>query len=314
MFFTQEDYRKIEEYLKQNSKKDTDFKSLDAKDITPEDYLAIVHDLQNRKVNVFDLLSSDITGFFAKERELLNAKIKELEDLIKDFTIEKVGLTNEFGDSQIAAVSQKALTEAFHKVWSTLGEITGEVYEGINMTVTPDYFISEDGTTVHITANTVETNGIFERIQFFVDGEKIYEAENTEYVSFDHHLDNKETYDYVVMCKAKILGIEYTRQQVITRYNEFYIGAGTDYTDIMNAAHAKQLHGRMRNAYDVTFEDDDQLIIVMGASLRERFIRADLNGAEIEMTEETVTIDDKDYVVFTSEPWSAGNYNIDING
>ena len=76
MFFTQEDFRKIEEYLKQNSKKDTDFESLDAKDITPEDSLAIVHNQQNKQVNIFDLLSSDITGFFAEERALLDARLQ----------------------------------------------------------------------------------------------------------------------------------------------------------------------------------------------------------------------------------------------
>jgi hypothetical protein len=70
----------------------------------------------------------------------------------------------------------------------------------------------------------------------------------------------------------------------------------------------------MRHSYNVSFNEGDKLIIVMGASLRYRFIRADLNGAEIALAEETVTIDGKDYVVFTSEAWSEGDYNIDING
>ena len=105
MFFTQEDYRKIEEYLKQNSKKDTDFSCLDVRKITPGDSIAIVHDLQNRQVNIFDLLSSDITGFFAKERWLLDTRIKELENLIKTFTIDKVGLADSFGSSQTATIT-----------------------------------------------------------------------------------------------------------------------------------------------------------------------------------------------------------------
>jgi len=105
MFFTQEDFRKIEEYLKQNSKKDTDFKCLDVTHITPGDSVAIVHNLQNRQVNIYDLLSSDITGFFAKERWLLDTRIKELEGLIKTFTIDKVGVTDSFGTSQTATIS-----------------------------------------------------------------------------------------------------------------------------------------------------------------------------------------------------------------
>ena len=62
------------------------------------------------------------------------------------------------------------------------------------------------------------------------------------------------------------------------------------------------------------FAEGDKLIIVMGASLYDGFIRADLNGAEIQFTEETVLIDGKQYVVLTSDTWSEGDYNIDING
>ena len=57
MFFTQEDYRKIEEYLKLNSKKDTDFEDLAAENITADDYIVIVHNGQNKKVRVLDLLA-----------------------------------------------------------------------------------------------------------------------------------------------------------------------------------------------------------------------------------------------------------------
>lgn len=53
MFFTQEDYRKIEEYLRQNSKKDTDFPT--AKTITDDDYVPIIQDAINKKMSVEDL-------------------------------------------------------------------------------------------------------------------------------------------------------------------------------------------------------------------------------------------------------------------
>ena len=206
------------------------------------------------------------------------------------------------------------MTGAINKLWQKIEDITGEILQGINMVVTPTFFVSEDGCDVHISANTVETNGIFEKIQFFVDGESIYEDTFKEYVSFDHHLDIKNEYDYVIMCKAKIMGVEYTRQQIVTRYNEFYIGAGATYADVMDSAHARQLNGTMRHNYDITFAEGDKLVIVMGATLRPGFIRADLNGAEIELTEETVLIDGKQYVVLTSDTWNEGDYNVDING
>ena len=268
-------------------------KHLDCKSVTP------------------DKLSDDSIAYF---KNAFKKEIDDLQNQIDAYNEHGVFVSNEFGDDPHIGISQKVITQAINKLWQKIEDITGEVIQGINMVVTPTYFISEDGCDIHVSANTAEANGIFEKIQFFIDGEVIYEDTNTEYVSFDHHLDTKDTYEYVVMCKAKILGVEYTRQQIITRYNEFYIGAGSTYTDIMDSAHAKQLNGRMRHNYDVTFEDDDKLIIVMGASLRGGFVRSDLNGMEIQMTEETVTIDDKEYVVLTSEPWNAGDYNIDING
>lgn len=239
---------------------------------------------------------------------------QDLQNQIDALEIAGVAVSNEFGTDPHIAISQITMTNAINKIWQKIEDITGEILQGINMIVTPTFFVSENGCDVHISANTVDTNGIFEKIQFFVDYQLIHEETFAEYVSFDHHLDIKPEYDYVFMCKAKIMGVEYTRQQIITRYNEFYIGAGTTYSDIMDSAHARQLNGTMRHNYDLSFADDDKLIIMMGASLRDGFIRADLNGVEIQLTEETVTIDGKDYVVFSSDSWSAGEYNIDING
>lgn len=246
--------------------------------------------------------------------EVLATLKEDLQNQIDALDEHGVAVSNEFGTDKHIGISQKTLTDAINKIWQKIEDMTGEILQGINMVVTPTFFVSEDGCNVHISANTVETNGIFEKIQFFVDGESIYEDTFKEYVSFDHHLDIKNEYDYVIMCKAKIMGIEYTRPQIVTRYNEFYIGAGSTYADVMDSAHARQLNGTMRHNYDVTFDEGDKLIIVMGASLRPGFIRADLNGVEIALAEETVTIDGKDYVVFTSEAWSEGEYNIDING
>jgi hypothetical protein len=246
--------------------------------------------------------------------EVVTKLTEDLQNQIDAYNEHGIMVSNQFGTDTHISVSQKTITEAINRIWQKIEDMTGEVLQGVNMVVTPTYFISEDGCDIHISANTVETNGIFEMIQFFVDNVLIFEDTFTEYVSFDHHLDIKPTYTYVIMCKAKIMGVEYTRQQVITRYNEFFIGAGNTYTDILDSAHSRQLNGTMRHNYDVTFGEGDKLIIVMGATLRDGFIRADLNGVEIELTEQSITIDDKQYVVLTSEPWSEGDYNIDING
>jgi predicted ATPase len=56
------------------------------------------------------------------------------------------------------------------------------------------------------------------------------------------------------------------------------------------------------------------LVIVIEDILRDRFVRADMNGVEIQFTETTQTISGKTYKVLTSEnTYQAGTYNIDIN-
>lgn len=293
-------------------------------ELTGTELMPIVQNGENKNVQSSNLVTlPQLVAKFTEYSEGITAlnlkldkKIAETIKLIENLEVTGMIVMQEFGDSESFGISQKKITAAINQLWEKIEDMTGEIIRGINMVVTPTFFVSEDGCDIHISANTVETNGIFEKIQFFVDNKLIHQETNTEYVSFDHHIDVKPApdYTYVIMCKAKIMGVEYTRQQVITRYNEFFIGAGNTYTDILDSAHSRQLNGTMRHNYDVTFGEGNKLIIVMGATLRDGFIRADLNGVEIELTEQTVTIDDKQYVVLTSEPWSAGTYNIDING
>lgn len=55
MYFTQEDFKKIEEYFKQKAYKDTDFSVLPVRLIKDDDIVAIVHDGTNRKITFLSL-------------------------------------------------------------------------------------------------------------------------------------------------------------------------------------------------------------------------------------------------------------------
>ena len=244
----------------------------------------------------------------------VESRLKTMDLEIESFIHSAAGgtvITDQFGDSELVAVNQKVHTAAINKIYEILEDITGNIYHGINMVVTPEYFISEDGTDVHITANTVNTTGIFEHIAFYGNGALIAEASNIDYFEHDLHIDETT----VIMCKAKILGVEYTRQSIITHYNSFWLGAGSTYSDIMDVEHVIPITNGMRGAYNVNVAQGQHIIIVVGESLAGGFLRADLNSVEINFTESTVTVDGKNYKVFTSEEaYSAGTYNIDING
>jgi hypothetical protein len=241
----------------------------------------------------------------------INKALVELRQLIGSYNKHGMAVSNEFGTAEDIGISQKALTDAINKVWTKLEDITGEPYTGINMTISPKYFISEDGASVHIQARTAEANGVFEKISFYVNGSLVIEEENTDYYEGDIEL----TETSVIKCVAKIMGIEYKREDIVTHYNSFWIGAGASYADIMDVEHVIPITEGMRGSYDVTCADSDHIIIVMAESMRPEFIRADMNSFEIPFEETTVTIDNKNYSVFTSRnTYEAGTYNIDING
>lgn len=110
------------------------------------------------------------------------------------------------------------------------------------------------------------------------------------------------------------MGIEYTKQTAVTHYNSFWMGAGTDFHTIMDESHVIPIDNGMKGNYGITFNQGDNLFIIVGESLRGQFERADMNGFEIPFEESTATIDGTTYKVFTSSnKYAAGTYNIDIN-
>ena len=250
--------------------------------------------------------------------DLLLGSADDLQNQIDSIVIGGHAMSNRFGDDPNIGISQKALTDAFNKIWQVLENITGENMLGISMTVTPSYFIGEEGCDVHVTATTVETNGIFEDIKFFKNGIQIWpesghedDGKNVDHVEFDTEISDTS----VVKCVAKILGVEYTVQKAITHYNSFWLGAGATYDDVMVNANLIPITNGMRGAYDRSVSNGQYLFVIVGDSLAEGFIRADINGFEIPFTETTETVDGDAYRVFKSvNTYQTGTYNIDING
>lgn len=259
-------------------------------------------------------LQSELAFNYETFKAYVESRLKTMDLEIESFLQSVAGgsaITDQFGDSELVAVNQKVHTAAINKIYEILENITGNIYHGINMVVTPEYFIGEDGATVSITANTTETNGIFEFIEFYINGSLIARGENVYYFTYNTTINETS----VVKCVAKILGVEYTREKLITHYNSFWLGAGAAYSDIMDVEHVIPITNGMRGAYNVDVAQGQHIIIIVGESLAGGFLRADLNSVEINFTESTVTVDGKNYKVFTSEEvYSAGIYNIDING
>lgn len=238
--------------------------------------------------------------------EPLKDKDKDLQNQIDSLQISGLALSNKFGDDPHIGISQKTLTAAINDIWYKLEEITGETLVGINLTVTPEYYIGEEGCDVNIAAETVTENGIIEYIKVFVNDELVAEGEDEHEFEFDVHISDTSE----IKCLAQVLGVVYERKVTITHYTPFWVGAGSTYSSVMTMANIRNIGGN----YNITFTAGQNLIIVIENIIRDRFVRADMNGVEIQFTETTQTISGKTYKVLTSEnTYQAGTYNIDIN-
>ena len=249
--------------------------------------------------------------------DVINPIVKKVDNKYKDITddlqnqidsleISGLALSNKFGDDPHIGISQKTLTAAINDIWYKLEEITGETLVGINLTVTPEYYIGEEGCDVNIAAETVTENGIIENIKVFVNDELVAEGEDEHEFEFDVHISDTSE----IKCLAQVLGVVYERKVTITHYTPFWVGAGSDYSSVMTMNNLRNIGGN----YDITVAAGQNLIIVVEDILRDRFVRADMNGVEIQFTETTQTISGKTYKVLTSEnTYQAGTYNIDIN-
>lgn len=269
-----------------------------------------------------------------KDIKDLKDKDTDLQQQIKSLTLGGVVLKQCFGSEEYFGISQKVLTDAINRLWDKLEEITGEALHGIDMTINPPYFIGDSGCDVTIAATMIgagvtdddtlfENHGIFEKISFYANGELMTNeqgeeatAENVEKFSFTTHIDETTT----IVCKANIMGIEYTRTGLITKYNAFFMLPGNfdtlaeavAYAEENAATYEVQVDGNMRANANITCEAGDYIYVIIDSNLRDGFIRADLNSVEIPFeADETVG----DYTVLkSSNAYQAGTYNIDING
>ncbi len=203
------------------------------------------------------------------------------------------------------------ITKDINGIWEKISEITGESFDNLSFTVSPQYFISEDPVPVYISALCGDGSVVFDHIAFYINGLKVYEAMGVDSVVYETTISNTSEIKYV----ATVLGKEYTGSETVVHYNSYWLGAGKSYQEVMTQEHLIPVTTGLRGNYDIHFEQGDQLFIIIGSKLRDQFIRADMNGFEISFDEDTIAIDENSYSVLTSQnAYVEGTYNIDING
>lgn len=310
MIFTEEQIREIRRRLAQIGVRDTDLP--DAGEIMGEETIAIVQEGINKKIPLSQVFESPAFSHYYKLLlDTIKAKQEELDALINEIKEQKLSLSDQLGDGQAVGITQKVITDIINSIWDKIDEITGQGARELVMTITPPAYVGEDGCDVHIKAECKDASKVFEKVSLYLNDVLVSEAENTSILIYDTHINE----DATVRCEAQIMGRSYHVEDTIRQYNSFYIGAGTNYTDIMDTSHSIKINESMRESKDITCSEGDNIFVVINKNLRYGFIRIDMNGFEIPFTESTEVVDNTEYSVFTSNnTYRAGTYNIDING
>ena len=249
---------------------------------------------------------------YNKFKAEMERQMHELDVLVETFLQSSGGtaLTNEFGDSEYVGITQKSITKAINSINEKLNSIIGISTEGINMSVTPTTFTGEDGAQLNISFDSSNNITDYTSIKFYANGELIKEYEDIEQGSFTHTITERT----VIKCVAVIMGKTYTKEQTIDKVTMFYIGGGTQPSDVVKEECRKDITDTLEGSYNITVEDNDNIYIVMDAAYDGMFNRADMNGFAIPFTKSTVTIDDIQYIVYASDnKYNEGTYEIYIN-
>lgn len=229
MYFTKEDLQKIEEYLKLNSLKDSEFDAIDSLELNPEDTVVVVHDNENRKVSLEALCSSVVLlasldnklQEYEQYREQLNKDINLLREIINNVQINKIGVVDSFGDSSTYGISQRVLTEKINELEERISnplsfDITDVSTSGKTVTTKYKNIVVSQGDQVianYITPIIELSTATYPKVWFIPASGNMSVQEIEDYVSQNDFQQSGRTYQksvtstdyYVVLEKGHTL-------------------------------------------------------------------------------------------------------------
>ena len=134
MFFTKEDFRKIEEYLKLNSRKDTDFPELN---ITLNKDVILAGVYNNRNIRFFlQNLKEYILKGGSIEFDMLS---EDLRQIIESKSESGIPFSSELGNNENIGITQKKITQEINRLDQQIDSMQLEEFEYVNDILDIDY-------------------------------------------------------------------------------------------------------------------------------------------------------------------------------
>ena len=259
--------------------------------------------LANKNV-ILEKLGYDVLEYI---EERIKEHVKVFQNQIDGMMDSGIAVSDKLGSNPHIAPSLKLTTDAINQIWDAIRDMKGQNNDGITLKVTPDWFISEDTAEINISAWA--NDGVFETLQIYINDVPVWEKPIENVQRYEYTATMSETSKVTV--KAQILGIEYTKEEYVTKYYPFFIGSGSDWEDIVNDKYARNLnHGKLRGSYNINIEHDgDYMFIIIPSSREHEIVRFDMNGYEIPIE----VINNTKYTIYKSaNTYRRGLFNIDI--
>lgn len=242
-------------------------------------------------------------------------RIDDLQRQINSIETSGLALSQGLGNDPAIGISQKAITEEILRLHDRINEITGEITMGIDMIVSPDYYVGYEGCDVHILAMSYGADR-FDYIAFYINNSAEPAIERTSVNTVDEtlHIEHSAT----IKCVARIMGKEFIKEKTVSQISSFWAGAGSKWQDIMDTSHAVSISDSSQYQIPVTVNQGDYLFIILSEEEAWRFNRATFLGGlgDISFSSpQTVVLSGQNYKVFTSlYNYQAGNYTMIIYG
>lgn len=271
----------------------------------------------SEKFSIYDLLVASSREEFNRGMAALNLKIddkyKQLIHIIENLEVTGLAISQFFGDSQQLGISQNTLSQNIRLLMEEILEVTGKEL-GIELEVEPPFVISP--TTGDTTITGKSKFGYLETIEIYADGVLIESAHNVLQLSKTITIAT----DTTVKVKGYVLGEEFEEEKLVKKLFPYFIGAGSQYTDIMNPTYAIPYNGTLVGSFDVAVHQGDRLFIIIPTYLRDTIVRTNLVGdviCSVDMSEFEVPMDESTVdtlTVFTSmNTYDAGVYTLDVS-
>lgn len=218
-----------------------------------------------------------------------------------DNTIQELW-TNLIKRIQQLETNLNGLQTEIDNIWERIEGQKDETYSSIIFEVSPDYIT--DTQNVSINVSTKNQDKIFSSIKLYVNDTLLTEVQDVNKLNYNTTITDTST----ITCEVIISGIEYSFNKVINKYNPMWMGAGTNYNNIINNSN---IINSLNEDYEITFNQNDKLFIVIENSLAGNLNKATMGGLEIPFTQQDIVIGSKSYKVFTSQNnYNRGTYKI----